>query len=64
MTLEEIRQRRAELDEKLKRLNKELDHIKIDYQHLYLECDHPRKFETNCMGRWEGWHCPDCGKDT
>jgi transposase-like protein len=63
MTLEEIHKRRDKLKAQLAELNKQIAHIRVEFQHLYLECPHTNSYNTNCCGRDPGgWYCPDCGQ--
>lgn len=64
MTPDEIKAKRAKVDKKMQRLRYEIETTRLKYKQLYLECAHPDKYDTNCMGRDPGGaHCPDCGKD-
>lgn len=63
MTQQQIRDKRVEYILKIDELQKEIEHIHVDFQHLYLTCEHPDKFSHNAMGRDpDGAYCPDCGK--
>jgi len=60
MTQEEIRQRRIELEAKIQELRRQIDHVKVDLNHLRTFCSHPDMTHGSCMGESSG-HCPDCG---
>ena len=63
MTQAEIRAKKVEYIDKIAGLNRQIDHVRVDFQHLYLECEHPDKYSHNAMGRDpHGARCPDCGK--
>jgi hypothetical protein len=63
MTQQQIRDKKVEYIKKIDELNRQIEHVRIDFQHLYLECKHPDKYGTNAMGRDpNGAKCPDCGK--
>lgn len=63
MTPAEIQIKRRQLDAKIADLELQIKHVKLDREHLFLECKHFDKYETNYMGRDPGGaHCPDCGK--
>lgn len=62
-TPEDIRERRAELAERMKKLNAKRDRLSLKFKHVQDECAHPNKYGTDSMGRDpNGAHCPDCGK--
>lgn len=60
MNLEEIRRRKAELDNRRRELRLEMEDLQDDARRLMRRCSHPNKYETSVMG--ERTHkCPDCG---
>lgn len=60
---EEVKRRRAELVAKAADLRRQLAHVHVDFQHLYLDCGHPNargytdRSGTSCST------CDDCGWD-
>lgn len=62
MTKEDIRFRRKALTDLIADLNRQIDHIKVDLQHLYLDCPHPDRKYYNDPRDPGGSDCPDCGK--
>ena len=63
MSTYEINTRRKELDAIAKDLAKQRDHLRLEYQHLQLDCEHPNKESQNTWGRDPGGaYCHDCGK--
>ena len=63
MTREQVRARRAELNARYEELNRQLRHVRVDRDHLYIECGHPGmksyrdRTDTLCS------YCDDCGYD-
>ena len=58
---EEVARRRAELEQRRNDAKAVLDHIRVDFQHLYLDCGHPNKTSGSFMGRVDWTACEDCG---
>lgn len=61
MTIEEIRNKRDEINEKLKELTHEREKVLLDKKHLEEKCKHPNKWKRNFMGRVPQEGCEDCG---
>lgn len=60
--MSDIKTKRKELDDRMKDLNKQIAHLQVEYQHLYLDCEHPnKKYYYDCRDGG-GSDCPDCGK--
>lgn len=55
-----ITARRKELDTRRKKAERQLAHIRVDYEHLYTDCKHPNASSGYCMNEPSS-RCPDCG---
>ena len=61
MTKAEIIARRAELRKKIREHQIAIEHIQVDFKHLYLECTHPDKTHYTDISGVGCSDCPDCG---
>jgi hypothetical protein len=58
--MDDIRTRKARLDEKARRLRRKQERLALDLKFLREECPHPDAYTKSLMGRDTLWRCPDC----
>ena len=64
MTPKEIRAKHKEIDREIQKLTAKIAHLRLDWKHLELECEHPRAFHYSDYGGGSNYCCPDCGMDS
>lgn len=61
MTREEIVAKRKELDQKRKDLEKAQKLLRVEFEMLFIECEHPNARSYQDRDGSSSTSCPDCG---
>ncbi len=61
MTQDKIRAQRDALTEQGDELDRQREHLRVEWGALQRKCKHPDKRRYMAMGREESVMCPDCG---
>lgn len=60
MTPAEIRSQVAMYKRKIRDLQNEIEHVRLDWQRLEQECSHPQGRTYKDLDQCTSFYCPDC----